>query len=232
MVFDVFSSFDPDGYVLGGRGFLWRVCFFPLLIIFSVFWCRNRPMHYVFTSCALVFIKNQRDTTNRLKLPIKHRMLMILFLILMGLNLIGLVPYVFSVTSHLVYTLRIGFPLWLGLVVSGAVWSPRRYFARLLPGGAPRWLNPFLVLVETIRVRVRPFTLSFRLAANIRAGHIVIFLLRFYIILCFFLSFKWMVVLFLFLCGYIVFEIGIGIVQAYIFCLLLSLYTDDHPVVN
>ncbi|MGL5139777.1 MAG: F0F1 ATP synthase subunit A, partial [Acinetobacter baumannii] len=49
-------------------------------------------------------------------------------------------------------------------------YNPRSVVAGLLPMGAPAPLNPFLVIIETVRILVRPITLSVRLTANIRAG--------------------------------------------------------------
>lgn len=89
-------------------------------------------------------------------------------------------------------------------------------------------MNPFLVLIETIRILVRPITLSVRLIANIRAGHIVLRLIGIYASSFVFISgvsfFLLLIVQFM----YIVFEMGICLIQAYIFCLLLTLYADDH----
>jgi ATP synthase subunit 6 len=76
---------------------------------------------------------------------------------------------------------------------------------------------------------VRPITLSFRLAANIRAGHIVIGLLGIYASSAFFVSSSSFITLMLIQIFYFIFEIGISLIQAFIFCLLITLYSDDHP---
>ena len=230
VIIDIFSSFDPMLNRLGGHIFFWVWSFIPVFIFFSFFWNAHRP-YFLVRLISLIFIKGQRNRTTMRWLPMRHVFLARLFFILLCLNLAGLVPYVFRTTSHLVLTLRFGFPFWLGLIFSGLVWAPSSFLARLLPGGAPDWLNPFLVIVEIIRILVRPFTLSFRLAANIRAGHIVMILLRFYASLCFQSSiFSGVRMLIVILWGYIIFEIGIALIQAYIFCLLLSLYANDHPM--
>lgn len=119
--------------------------------------------------------------------------------------------------------------MWLSLIISGASYYPSAFLAGLLPGGAPSWLNPFLVLIETTSIGVRPITLSFRLAANIRAGHIVLALIGIYAASALFVSLSASILLLSIQTLYILFELGICIIQAYIFCLLLSLYSDDHP---
>lgn len=103
------------------------------------------------------------------------------------------------------------------------------FVALLLPAGAPGLLNPFLVLVERVRLLVRPVTLSVRLAANMGAGHIVLSLLGSYLRRGFF-CYSGGVVFRMVLVGsfYFLFEVGICIIQAYIFFLLLNLYADEH----
>src|ERR1043165_1298380 len=114
------------------------------------------------------------------------------------------------------------------LIISRFSHNPKKSTAHFLPDGAPDWLNPFLVLIETTRVLVRPLTLSFRLAANIRAGHIVLRLIGIYCASAWFSSLTTTIFLTISAIGYILFEVAICLIQAYIFCLLLSLYSDDH----
>lgn len=90
--------------------------------------------------------------------------------------------------------------------------NPSRFIAHLVPTGTPLLLAPFLVLIESIRIGVRPLTLAVRLTANIITGHIIISIITRPI----FTSF------------YMIFEGTICIVQAYIFTLLPTLYIDEH----
>lgn len=90
--------------------------------------------------------------------------------------------------------------------------NPTRFIAHLVPTGTPLLLTPFLVLIETISIRVRPLTLSVRLTANIITGHIIMSIITSPIVTSF----------------YIIFEGAICIVQAYIFTLLPTLYIDEH----
>jgi len=157
--------------------------------------------------------------------------LVALFIFIVIVNLAGLIPYIFRVSRHLVFRLAFGLPIWFSVVLSGASAFPSSFLGSLLPSGAPGWLNPFLVLVESVRLLVRPVTLSFRLAANIRAGHIVLTLMGVYASRAFFSSVATFLVLVLIQIFYVLFEVGICLIQRYIFCLLASLYRDDHPQV-
>jgi len=154
-----------------------------------------------------------------------------LFCVLLLFNLGGLIPYVYRGTRHLVLTFSLGLPFWLSLIISGAMYRPLSAAAGLLPGGAPAALNPFLVVVETVRICVRPITLSVRLAANIRAGHIVLGLIGGYLSAGVFTYPKLiLLVLIVVQIIYFIFEIGVALIQAYIFSLLVILYSDEHAV--
>lgn len=232
MLIDIFSSFDPGNILLGNSIYIWALSLIVPLIFFSTYWVITTP-YFAFVMFYIILIETQASRTNALNLPGLHHLLITLFIFLTSLNLLGLLPYVFSTTRHLVLTLSLGFPMWLILILSGVFFAPTSVAAGLIPGGAPSWLNPFLAIIETTRTGVQPGTLSFRLAANIRAGHIVITLLRIYLIISFwFPSWKIFILLLIVQIFYFLFEGGIAMIQAYIFCLLLSLYSEAHPCLS
>lgn len=153
-----------------------------------------------------------------------------LFLFIIVTNLRGLIPYVFRSTRHLAISLSLGLPLWFCLILSGVSSNPSSVVAGLLPIGAPAPLNPFLVIIETVSIIVRPITLSVRLTANISAGHIVLTLIGRYLMASLLSSGVGSIALLIRIqVLYTVFEFGIAIIQRYIFCLLITLYSDEHP---
>ena len=143
-------------------------------------------------------------------------------------NLTGLMPYFFSVTRHLAFSLALSLPLWLAFIISSFVKAPYPTTASFLPMGAPAPLNPFLSLVELVSISVRPLTLAVRLVANISAGHIVLGLVGTYLSSALFLSFNSSLLLISIQVFYTMFEVAIALIQAYIFTLLLTLYLNDH----
>lgn len=98
--------------------------------------------------------------------------------------------------------------------------------AHLQPIGSPAFLNPFLCVIELVRLLVRPLTLAVRLTANLRTGHILMSLIGLGFLGGGPLS---RVLIFLFGIFYMIFEIAVCVIQAYIFTLLPTLYRDDHP---
>lgn len=230
MILDIFSSFDPGVNIINNYStplIFWAIIAVSISIFTLSIWITpSRAIIVTFNTIKV--INDQGTRTHGVHIKGFNSLLVALFIIIININLMGLLPSVFRYSRHLLFTLRFGLPLWLALIISAIVFNPTSWIARLLPGGAPHWLNPFLVLIETIRITVRPLTLSFRLAANIRAGHIVLTLIGTYCAASMFSSVVGLIVLFIIQVGYIIFEIGICFIQRYIFCLLLRLYRDDH----
>lgn len=231
MITDIFSSFDPainNIHPLFSGTLFWLLRSSIILILSGSFWLTpSSSQSILFTPINL--INSQLSRTFRINIKGISSLLTPLFIIIITVNLIGLIPYVFRATRHLLFTLSFGSIIWLRIILSAISYNPYIFTANLLPGGAPLWLNPFLVLIETLRILFRPITLSFRLAANIRAGHIVLTLLGAYTITAIISSPLSFIFLFPTEILYTLFEVGICLIQAYIFCLLLSLYSDDHP---
>jgi len=92
-------------------------------------------------------------------------------------NFAGLLPYVFTASRHIRYTLPLRLCLWLRLIIYALVKTFSSFIAHLVPKGTPKSLIPFMVLIEIIRTIIRPFTLAIRLAANMIAGHLLLVLI-------------------------------------------------------
>jgi F-type H+-transporting ATPase subunit a len=229
MIPDIFSTFDPQ---VSRTLFPIKTIFLILtpirvVILTASLFPNNSRLSSVYTS-TLDIMYSQLSRTLSSSLKGITFIVCSIFILIISLNLIGLIPYCFSISSHLIMTLSVGLPLWLRLIISRFIFKPKASTAHFLPDGAPDWLNPFLVLIESSRVLVRPLTLSFRLAANITAGHIVLSLLGIYLSAALFSSTLSRLFLLLVSSFYILFEVAICMIQAYIFCLLISLYRDDH----
>lgn len=232
MFTDIFTSFDPlisHNSLLLSPEKLWTINLLILCPLAPAIWIN--PSHISWFLFLLLDTIFQQLTRSRAQKFLGwNAIISTLFIFLILFNLISLTPYVFRLTRHLLFTFSFGLTLWLRIILSSIFSLPIKFVAILLPGGAPPWLNPFLVIVETSRFSVRPITLSFRLAANIRAGHIVITLIALFTANALLTSLtSALTILLPSQIAYIMFEIGICFIQAFIFCLLLSLYANDHP---
>ena len=92
-----------------------------------------------------------------------------IFLTVGGLNLIGMIPYTFTVTSHIVATFALSFTLFVGINIRAVMDKGFEFFALFLPSGAPVAIAPFLVIIELISYIARVFSLAIRLFANLMA---------------------------------------------------------------
>ena len=229
MIPDIFSSFDPYIYnTLFPTNSLFIITNTALVLLIQTgYWVINtRQSTFIVPLKSTIFTQLSRTFRHQLKGA--SSIISSTFIILIIINLMGIIPYTFRTSRHLIFTLALGFPIWLRFILSRTSFSPKKTIAHLLPDGAPDWLNPFLVIIETTRIMVRPLTLSFRLAANIRAGHIVLSLVGIYCASAWFTRAFGTSLLILTTLGYVLFEFAICLIQAYIFCLVLSLYSDDH----
>ena len=225
MIPDIFSSFDQNIFFLDRKIWL-LILIFPLFIN-SILWISLSSIKWL-TISIFLFIYNQISLTLIKYIKRINFIITSLFIILLLLNLSGLIPYIFSISRHLIFSLTLRLPIWISLILSSFKINKKETIAHLLPSGAPEWLNPFLVIIETISILVRPLTLRFRLAANISAGHIILILIRTYLAKRIInLSYSFFFLYFIQII-YFLFEIAISLIQAYIFCLLLSLYRNDH----
>nr|YP_009860913.1 ATP synthase F0 subunit 6 [Nassarius siquijorensis]QKI31785.1 ATP synthase F0 subunit 6 [Nassarius siquijorensis] len=230
MLVDIFSSFDDNNQVFMSLYVLmWIFSLITIVLFSSSYWVMS-PRWLSIVSVFKDTASSQVFRSFGINMGGFVNIITGLFLFLILMNMSGLIPYVFSPTSHLAVSLSLGLPLWLTLIVSAVFYNPSSVVAGLLPMGAPAPLNPFLVIIETVSIMVRPITLSVRLTANMSAGHIVLTLIGNYLTASFFLSSIFSMLLLLSIqVLYTIFEFGISLIQAYIFCLLITLYSDEHP---
>jgi F-type H+-transporting ATPase subunit a len=85
--------------------------------------------------------------------------------------MLGMVPYSFTVTSHIIVTFALAITVFLGVTVIAIARNGIHFFTHFMPSGVPMWLSPLIVPIEIISYLSRPISLSLRLCANMLAGH-------------------------------------------------------------
>jgi F-type H+-transporting ATPase subunit a len=154
-------------------------------------------------------------------------LVLFIFSFILIANIIGLVPYGFTITGHIIFTFQIAFSIFFGITLINFINNKLEFFNLFVPSGVPKPLIPFLVIIEIVSYLIRPFSLSVRLFANMLAGHTLLNILSAFI----FNVFKqYALVSFLpllFIVFIIVLEFCIAIVQAYIFSILTCIYLND-----
>lgn len=151
-----------------------------------------------------------------------------LFIFIAMLNILGLFPYVFTPTAHLVMTFGMSLSIIIAVTISGFISFKFNFLSILMPGGVPLVLAPVLILIETMSYMIRAISLGVRLAANISAGHLLFAILSGF---AFNMMVNGLIVLSLFPVLILVFitllEIMVAVIQAYVFCLLTTIYLGD-----
>ncbi len=157
-----------------------------------------------------------------------------LFMFILVLNVIGLIPYTFTVTSHIVITVSFALLVFLTVVIYG-FWKHGLRFLRLfVPSGVPGYILPLVTFIEVLSFLSRPISHSVRLFANMLAGHITLKVFGGFVTMLGGLGFLgWLgAVLPLGLTvALTALEVLVAFLQAYVFAILTCIYLNDaiHP---
>lgn len=160
----------------------------------------------------------------------------ILFFFILLNNIIGLIPYSFTTTAHFIVTITMSLTIMIGVTLIGIVKHKFKFITLFLPQGLNqgmiRLIIPLIFFIEILSYLIRVISLSVRLMANLMSGH---FLLK--IIANFGLkySLSFPILLFIpiaFLFAIYLLEIGVAIIQAYVFTLLTTTYIRDTELLH
>nr|YP_009239925.1 ATP synthase F0 subunit 6 [Leptodius sanguineus]AMN14559.1 ATP synthase F0 subunit 6 [Leptodius sanguineus] len=222
MMANLFSIFEPSSSIFN-LSTNWLSTLLGLLFIPYLYWASPSRWSLLWSKILQTLHKEFKA----LLLP-SHTGASTLFVSLFSFivfnNFLGLLPYVFTSSSHMVMTLSLSLPLWVTLMVFGWTAHMQHMFAHLVPQGTPFVLMPFMVLIETISNVIRPGTLAVRLAANMIAGHLLLTLLgstgpSLSSSILSILIFSQILLLIL--------ESAVAIIQSYVFAVLSTLYTSE-----
>lgn len=150
-----------------------------------------------------------------------------LFMFILFANVLGMIPFAFTVTSHIIVTLALALVVFIGVTVIGIVKNGVKFLGLFAPSGVPVFVLPLLVPIEIVSYFVRPVSLSVRLFLNMMVGHTMLKVFAGFVVLLGI----WGVAPLLFIAVFIGFEIFVAVLQAYIFTVLSCLYLNDalHP---
>ena len=147
-----------------------------------------------------------------------------LFMFILFGNLLGMMPYSFTYTSHIIVTFAMAAVVFVGVTVIGFVRHGAKFLKLFVPSGVPMFLLPLLVLIEILSYLTRPISLSVRLFANMMAGHTMLKVFAGFVVSLGVLA-GWAPLAFVVaLTGL---EIGIAFLQAYVFTILTCIYLND-----
>lgn len=146
-----------------------------------------------------------------------------LFVFVLFANVIGMVPGGFTVTSHIIINFALAAAIFIGVTIIGIVRHGFKFLSLFFPHGAPWWTAFILIPVEIVSYLSRPVSLSVRLFANMTVGHVLLKVIAGFVAVMGLYG----VLPFLFLIPLTALEIGIAVLQAYIFTILSCVYLHD-----
>lgn len=151
-----------------------------------------------------------------------------LFLFILTANLVGLLPYSFTVTSHIIVTFALAMMVFIGATILGIVKHGSGFLRTFFPKGAPIFVAPILIPIEIISFLMRPVSLSVRLFANMVAGHVLIKIFAGFVTALLKSPFVLFSVVPLLLNSVMLgFEVMVAMLQAYVFTILTCIYIND-----
>ena len=147
-----------------------------------------------------------------------------LFMFIFFCNMVGMLPYSFTVTSHIIVTFILAAFIFIGVTVIGFIKHGIGYLKLFVPSGVPAVLLPLIVVIEIISYLSRPVSLSVRLFANMMAGHTMMKVFGGFVISLGIIG-GWLPLSFsVALTGL---EILVAFLQAYVFAILTCIYLND-----
>jgi len=146
-----------------------------------------------------------------------------LFMFILFSNVLGLIPYSFTSTSHIIVTFGMAIVVFLGVTLIGIIRHKGKFLTLFAPSGVPVFLMPLLIPIEIISYLTRPVSLALRLFANMMAGHTLLKVFGGFVVA---LGVFGIAPLFFIVALYGL-ELIVAFLQAYVFTILTCLYLND-----
>jgi len=157
-----------------------------------------------------------------------------LFMFILFSNVIGIVPYTFTVTSHIIITAALALLVFFTVIIYGIWHNGLHFFKVFVPSGIPVLMVPVIVIIEVLSFLSRPISHSVRLFANMLAGHITLKLVASFVVMLGsvgFLGFIGAIAPLALTVALTALELLVAVLQAYVFTILTCIYLSDalHP---
>nr|QKZ95163.1 ATP synthase F0 subunit 6 [Habrobracon hebetor] len=220
MMLNLFSIFDSQTFFFSLN---WISSMLIFLFLPQIYWMMNSRMIFLMLN-FLSILWNEFKIILKFKFNLNNLIYLIsLFIYILMNNFMGLFPYIFTSSAHLMFSLTFSLSMWIGLMMFGWLKNTKFMFAHLVPQGTPFILMFFMVLIELLSNLIRPLTLAVRLTANMIAGHLLLTLLGMFTPN--FLNFYLIILLCQLLL--LILEIAVSLIQAYVFVILMTLYFKE-----
>ena len=198
-----------------------------ILIIFNIGSKKNSLLPnkiQLLAELSYTFVSKMISDTAGLKAKPYFAFIFSLFMFVLFCNMFGMIPYTFTVTSHIIVTFVLASFIFIGVTIVGFAKHGFGYLKLFVPSGVPAILLPLIVVIEVISYLSRPVSLSVRLFANMMAGHTMMTVFGGFVISLGIVG-GWLPLSFsVALTGL---EILVAFLQAYVFAILTCIYLND-----
>nr|QXT60045.1 ATP synthase membrane subunit 6 [Stegophylla sp. 1 YL-2021a] len=217
MTTNLFNIFDPSTMIFNLQ-VNWISSMIIIMLMPNLMWIIPNRIKWLMNK-MLNFMNNEMKMLFKLKKIKSPTFLFIsLFLFILYNNFISLFPYIFSSSSHMIFSMSLAIPFWMFFIMLSTFKNTKNMIAHLIPLNTPIYLAPFMTIIETMSIFIRPFSLSIRLSANMIAGHLLMTLLNYNQLMIIILMIQMFMMLF---------ELCVTFIQSYVFSILTSLYSSE-----
>jgi ATP synthase subunit 6 len=196
-----------------------------LIVLFIIYRNRRIKNNKWNILIKIIYIKLEEMNKDFLRFTKYIPFIFYIFIFILFNNLIGIIPYSFTTTSHFIITVTMSLSIIIGITIIGFYKHSLKFFNLFIPSGLTiKAIIPLIFIIELISYLSRIVSLSVRLSTNMISGHILLHLISsFGILLPLIFSFIPILALF----PFFILEIGVCIIQAYVFTLLTIAYIKD-----
>lgn len=220
LIINLFEIFDPS--TRNNLSINWLFIILPIIIFPRIFWLIQSRIIFII-KILINFIYNEFKVVSKSKYQSNIIIFIRLILYIIITNIFRLIPYVFTLTRHLLLNIILSLTLWFRFLIYLIYNNYIIFLSHLVPLNSPIFLINFIVIIELIRLIIRPWTLSIRLSANLISGHLILTLLGIFI-----RNFISILPINLIIQNILLtLEIFISIIQRYVFSILLILYFSE-----
>nr|QXT59980.1 ATP synthase membrane subunit 6 [Tuberculatus querceus] len=217
MTTNLFNIFDPSTLILNLE-LNWMSTMLMIMLMPNFLWILPNRIKWIFNKIFIILNNEMLMLYKSKKIKSPSFLFISLFTFIFLNNLLGLFPYIFSSSSHMVFSMTLAMPFWLFFILLSSIKNTKNMIAHLIPLSTPMLLAPLMTIIETMSIFIRPFSLSIRLTANMIAGHLLMTLLN---------SNSLMIIILMIQMFMMTFELCVALIQSYVFSILSSLYSSE-----
>nr|QXT59971.1 ATP synthase membrane subunit 6 [Tuberculatus kashiwae] len=217
MTTNLFNIFDPSTMIFNLQ-LNWISTMMIIMMMPNFLWIMPNRMSWIINKIFMMLNNEMLMLYKTKKIKSPSFLFISLFMFIFLNNFMGLFPYIFSSSSHMIFSLTLAMPFWLFFIIMSMIKNTKHMIAHLIPIGTPMMLAPLMTIIETMSIFIRPLSLSIRLTANMIAGHLLMTLLN---------SNSMMIIILLIQMFMMMFELCVAMIQSYVFSILTSLYSSE-----